>query len=41
MFGALRTRDKEKMKAAVREDLESTGRIIIPSLEKSIAKGRS
>jgi DNA-binding GntR family transcriptional regulator len=35
IFEAFRDRDKEKIKAAVREDLESTARIIIPSLEKS------
>jgi DNA-binding GntR family transcriptional regulator len=38
MFEALRDRDKEKIKAAVREDLETTARIIIPSLEKSNSK---
>jgi DNA-binding GntR family transcriptional regulator len=34
MFEALRNRDKEKINAAVREDLETTARMIIPSLEK-------
>ncbi len=35
IFEAFKEKDKEKIKAAVREDLESTARIIIPSLEKS------
>jgi DNA-binding GntR family transcriptional regulator len=38
MFEAFRDRDKEKIKAAVREDLETTARIIIPSLEKTNSK---
>ena len=38
MFDAFKDRDKEKIKAAVREDLESTAKIIIPSLEKSHLK---
>ena len=41
MFDALRSRDKEKIKAAVREDLETTARIIIPALEKSLVRARS
>ena len=40
IFEAFRERDKEKIKAAVREDLESTARIIIPSLEKSNLQSR-
>lgn len=35
MVEALRHRDKEKIRNALREDLESTARLIIPSLEKS------
>jgi len=38
IFEAFRDRDKEKIKTALREDLESTARIIIPSLEKSNLK---
>jgi len=38
MFEAFKNRDKEKIKEALREDLESTARIIIPSLEKSSSK---
>jgi DNA-binding GntR family transcriptional regulator len=41
MLAALQDRDKERIKAAVREDLEATARIIIPSLEESTLKGTS
>ena len=40
IFEAFRDRDKERIKTAVREDLESTARIIIPSLEKSNLQSR-
>jgi len=38
MFEAFRDRNKEKIKEALREDLESTARIIIPSLERPNSK---
>ena len=38
MFEAFKDRDKKKIGEAVQEDLESTARIIIPSLEKSNSK---
>jgi DNA-binding GntR family transcriptional regulator len=38
MFEAFQNKDKEKIKEALREDLESTARIIIPSLEESHMK---
>lgn len=40
IFEALKDRDKEKIKKAVREDLESAARIIIPFLEGSNSKGK-
>lgn len=41
MLAALQDRDKKRIKAAVREDLETTARIIIPSLEEFTLKGTS
>jgi DNA-binding GntR family transcriptional regulator len=38
MFEAFRERDKEKIKEALRKDLESTARMIIPHLENSSSK---
>lgn len=41
MFEAFKDRDKKRIGEAVREDLESTARLIIPSLEESNSKNPS